>query len=283
MYKVFTNNLSKKLKENELLSLAQNADGIIAGTENYSYKVLMELSNLKVISRLGVGMDNIDLGAAKNKGIKIFKTQTSPAPAVAELTLGLMLSVARKISQTSQYLREGKWKKQMGCLLEGKTLGIIGLGVIGKSLVQLSSGFGFKILAFDKNKDEKFAEENNITYCDLETLIKNSDIISIHLNLSEETKYIINKEKIKLMKTSAILINTSRGELIDENAVYDAINSNNLAGAGIDVFEQEPYLGPLIELDNVVLTPHIGAYAKEIRVKMEIEAVENLIIGLNEK
>jgi D-3-phosphoglycerate dehydrogenase len=179
-------------------------------------------------------------------------------------------------------LKIGKWKKQMGSLLQGKTLGIIGLGSIGKVLVQLSSGFHFKILAFDQHEDELFAKENDVAYCDLETLLKNSDFVSIHLNLSDGVKYLINKDNIKLMKRSAILINTSRGEILDEKVLYDALISNHLAGAGLDVFEQEPYSGPLSELNNVILTPHIGSYAREIRIQMEKEATKNLIRGLNE-
>jgi D-3-phosphoglycerate dehydrogenase len=169
----------------------------------------------------------------------------------------------------------------MGCLLYGKTLGIIGLGTIGKALVQISKGFHFNILAFDNQADNTFAKENDVTYSDLRTLLKSSDIVAIHLNLSDQTKYIIDQNKIKLMKPNAILINTSRGEIIDENALYEALKNNQLAGAGLDVFKNEPYNGQLTEIENVVLTPHIGGYAKELRIKMEIEAAQNLIKGLD--
>jgi D-3-phosphoglycerate dehydrogenase len=179
-------------------------------------------------------------------------------------------------------MKAGKWKKNMGFLLSGKTLGIIGLGTIGKELVRIASGFGFHILAFDEQEDELFAKDNDVTYCELENLLKSSDIVTIHLNLSDQTKLLIDKEKVKLMKPEAILINTSRGEIIDENALYEALINSWIGGAGLDVFENEPYTGPLTKLDNVVLTPHIGAYAKEIRIKMEVEAAENLIRGLNE-
>ena len=149
-------------------------------------------------------------------------------------------------------------------------------------MVQLAIGFRFRILAFDLQENELFAKENDVTYCNLETLLKSSDIITIHLNLTDKTKTLINQDKIKLMKPGTILINSSRGEIIDENALYEALKNNQLGGAGLDVFEHEPYTGPLTELTNVVLTPHIGAYAKEIRIKMEMEASENLIRGLNE-
>ena len=139
----------------------------------------------------------------------------------------------------------------MGSLSREKTLGVIGLGTIGKMLINLSRGFRFKILAFDQNEDELFAKENNVTYCGLETLLKSSDIVSIHLNLTDQTKALIDKEKINLMKPDAILINTSRGDIIDEDALYEALMNNRLAGAGLDVFTNEPYTGPITKLNNV--------------------------------
>jgi len=276
------NPLSKKLTSHELVKYAHDADGIIAGTELYTREVLEKLPYLKVISRLGVGMDNIDLNAAKKMGIKLYKTRTTPAPAVAELTIGLMLDLARKISYQNNSLKSGKWEKHMGNLLYGKTLGIIGLGTIGKTLVKLTRGFNFQLLAFDSYQDFKFASEYNVTYCDLNTLLSDSDIVTIHLNLSDETNQLLDSSIITNMKTTSILINTSRGEVIDENALFNALKKYKILGAGLDVYNQEPYKGPLTELDNVVLTPHIGSYAKELRIQMEIEAVENLVRGFNE-
>ncbi len=281
-YNVSLNDQGRKLTEDEIIVRAHNCIGVIAGTESYSEKVLNKLHKLKVVSRLGVGLDNIEMDIAQRNNIEVYHTETNPAPAVAELVLGLFIDVSRSISQTNKYLKAGEWKKQIGNLLYGKTLGIIGLGTIGKTLVRVAKGFHFKILAFDNQKDATFAKNEDVTYCDLEMLLENSDLISIHLNLSDETKRLIDQEKLYLMKTDAILINTSRGEIIDEKALYEVLKSKKLGGAGLDVFEQEPYSGPLTELDNVVLTPHIGAYAREIRVKMEIEAAENLIRGLNE-
>jgi D-3-phosphoglycerate dehydrogenase / 2-oxoglutarate reductase len=279
---IVINPLSRKLSTNELIKYAYNALGIIAGTELYTKEVLEQLPQLKVISRLGVGMDNIDLEFAKEKGIKVYKTQTTPAPAVAELALGLMLDLARKISHQNNTLKSGLWQKQMGNLLHGKTLGIIGLGVIGKTLVKLVKGFNFNILAFDLYQDEQFAKKYEVSYCDLDTLLSESDIISIHLNLTDETYQLMNAEQISKMKPGIILINASRGEMIDEEALYKALKEKKILGAGLDVFNDEPYSGALTELENVILTPHIGSYAKELRIQMEIEAVENLIRGLSE-
>jgi D-3-phosphoglycerate dehydrogenase / 2-oxoglutarate reductase len=227
-------------------------------------------------------MDNIDLDMAEQKGIKVYKTQTTPAPAVAELVLGLMLDLVRKISHQNNSLKSGTWKKEMGTLLHGKTLGIIGLGVIGKTLVKLVKGFNFNILAFDLYQDEQFAKDNSVNYCDLDTLLTQSDIVSIHLNLTDETNQLMNEAKISKMKPGSILINASRGEMIEEEALYIALKEKKIMGAGLDVFNNEPYSGPLTKLDNVILTPHIGSYAKELRIQMEIEATENLIRGLNE-
>jgi len=275
------NDKGRKLSDQEVPILLEDYGGVIAGTESYDESVLESLPNLKVLSRLGTGMDNIDLEAARERNIKVFKTATTPAPAVAELALGLMLDVARKVSYQCNKLSSGIWKKEMGTLLHGKTLGIIGLGTIGKTLVKLVDGFNFKIMAYDLYHDEVFQRENNITYCDLDTLLKESDIVSIHLNLSEQTKNIISRERLKLMKPDSIIINASRGEIIDEDALYEILKDDNILGAGLDVFKEEPYSGPLTGLDNVVLTPHIGSYAKEIRIKMEIEAAKNVVKGLH--
>jgi len=279
---IMFNPLSQKLTSNELIKYAHNATGIIAGTELYTEDVFKQLSTLKVISRLGVGMDNIDQDNAKQKGIKIYKTQTTPALAVAELVIGFMLDLSRKISHQNNLLKSGTWKKQMGNLLHGKTLGIIGLGTIGKTLVKLLKGFNFNILAFDLYQDENFAKDHSIKYCNLDTLLSESDIISIHLNLTDETNQIMNATQISKLKPGCILINASRGEMLDENALYNALKEKRIMGAGLDVFNKEPYSGPLIELENVILTPHIGSYAKELRIQMEIEVVENLIRGINE-
>ena len=276
------NPLSRKLTSNELIKFAHDSNGIVAGTELYTKEVIDQLPHLKVISRLGIGMDNIDQDVAKKKGIYLFKTQTTPAPAVAELVLGFMLDLARKINYQNNTLKSGVWKKQMGNLLHGKTLGIIGLGTIGKTLVKLVKGFNFNIRAFDLFQDKKFAKKFDVKYCDLDTLLSESDIISIHLNLTEETNQLMNASQIRKMKQDSILINTSRGEMIDEGALYKALKEKKILGAGLDVFNDEPYSGALTDLDNVILTPHIGSYAKELRVQMELEAVENLIRGLNE-
>ena len=279
-YSYNKNNYGRKVSSSEIVELAKESVGIIAGTEPYTKEVLQKLPHLKVISRLGVGMDNIDLETAKAMDIKVYKTQTTPAQAVAELVVGLMIDVGRKISNQFIELKNGTWNKQMGELLHGKTLGIIGLGTIGKTLVKLTKGFDFNVLAFDIFHDEEFTVENNVTYCSLNKLLSESDIISTHLNLSENNIGLMGEKQFAIMKPSSIFINTSRGEVVDEKALYHALKSKGIGAAGIDVFQKEPYKGQLKDLKNVVLTPHIGSYAKEIRIQMEIEATKNLINGL---
>ena len=280
-YEIELNPTGRKLTSEELLSLAKDSRGLIAGTEQYSKEVLSSMKKLKVISRLGVGIDNIDMDAAHRSNIKIFTTQTSPSLAVAELTTGLMINLTRKIPLMNEEMRRGKWKKSMGSLLSNKTLGIIGLGTIGKQVVEILKGFNMQILAFDIKEDRAFSSTTEIDYCNLDKLLSNSDIVSIHLNASKENSHLIDKSKLDLMKEDAFLINTSRGEIIDEKALEKVLKSGKLGGVALDVFEKEPYDGPLKDIENVFLTPHIGSYAREIRIQMEIDAAENLISGLN--
>ncbi len=274
------NDRGRKLTPEDVKGTLHKYDGVIAGTELYTKEILSQLPNLKVLSRLGVGMDNIDLDYAKEHGLKVYKTKTTPALAVAELTLGFILNLLRRINYQNKQLKTGVWNKQMGELFNGKTLGIVGLGTIGKELVKLLSGFNLNIIAHDLYQDEKFAKEFNINYVDFSELLHESDVISLHLNLSKDTNHLFDYNTFKKMKRSAILINASRGEIINEADLIKALDDKLIQGVGLDVFESEPYNGSLVEYDNVMLTPHIGAYAKEIRMQMELEAAENLIEGL---
>lgn len=275
------NTSGKKLSNNDLVEKLKECDGVIAGTELYSSKVLERLPKLKVISRLGIGLDNVDLEFAKKKEIKIFKTQTSLNESVSELTLGLMINVAKKINQHSSNLKSGIWKKEMGILLSNKTLGIIGLGGIGKSLVKLCQGFNFNILAHDINKDNDFAKKYKIKYESFQNLLKKSDILSFHTNLNRSAINLMGKTQFDLLKKNVIILNTSRGEVFKEKDLLDFLKKNKNASAGIDVFSEEPYKGNLLKLKNIITTPHIGSYSREIRNELEIESVLNLIKGLN--
>lgn len=281
-FKVDLNSFGRKLSEEETVKALRDCDGVIAGTEVYNKYVLNNLERLKIISRLGIGLDNVDLQYAENRRIKVFKTKTTPALAVAELSLGLILDLLRKISLQNQQTKNGIWKKNMGSLLNGKTLGIIGMGTIGKRLMEITKGFRLTYLAHDIHQDDDFVKSNRVEYCDLDTLLSRSDVISIHVNLTDQNHDLIDYEQLCKMKPDSILINTSRGEVIKEDDLERAIKEKVIAGAGLDVFKKEPYKGPLLNFDNVIVTPHVGSYAKEIRIAMELEAVENLIEGLKE-
>jgi len=274
------NPFGRQLTEREIKKLLKDVVGLIAGTEPLTNDVISNARNLKVISRCGIGIDNIDLEAVKKRGIKLYRTPEGPALAVAELTLGFMLDSLRYISYLSRKISSGRWEKKMGRLLTGKAVGIIGMGTIGKKLSNLLRPFNCRILAYDNAPDKKLAEENNFDYVDLDELLRKSDIITIHLPLSDKTIGLFDANVLSKIKDEAILINTSRGKIVDENVLYGALKTGKISYACLDVFREEPYNGKLKELDNVTLTCHVGAYAREVRRDMEKQAVENLLKGL---
>jgi len=278
---ILKNPFGRKITKEESFDLySSEVDGVIAGTEMISRELLSKTESLKVISRCGIGLDGVDLEAAKEKGIKVFITLDPVVIAVAELTVGLMLDCLRNISKNNLDIKNGIWQKPMGSLLKDKVVGIVGLGNIGKRVVGLCKNFGCKFVAFDINRDETFANEHNLEYLDLDSLLKESDIVSIHLSLTEETRNLISKEKLNLMKPSSFLVNTSRGSVVDEDALVEMLKEKKIAGVALDVFEKEPYEGPLQEIEEAILTSHIGSYAREARIEMERLAVSNLIEGL---
>ena len=276
------NTTGKKLNEDELLKMIDGVVGIIAGTEKITKKVISEADSLKVISRYGVGIDNVDLDTAYQKGVLVFNTPDAPTDAVAELTLSLILNLLRKICTSDSEIRKDSWKPQLGNLLSDKTVGILGLGKIGKKVVQLLDPFNAEFLAYEQKPDKEFISKYNIDVVSLETLLTKSDVITIHLPSTEETHHIIGKEEFSKMKNTAVLINTARGNLIDEVSLYNSLKNRKIAGAGLDVFENEPYSGKLKELNNTILTPHIGSSTVETRKNMDVESVKNLIKGLKE-
>lgn len=282
-YTPVLNPYGRKLEFNEFVELIEDAVGLIAGTEKITAELLERAPMLRVISRYGVGMDNVDLGAAKRQGIIVCSTPEAPSLAVAELAFALMLNLYRRVGEADRKLRQNNWSQLMGRLLSGKTLGIIGLGRIGKKLVKLVQPFDMKICAYEPYPDYEFVSSNNIALASLNEILSQSDIVSLHLPLSDKTFHIIGKKELTLMKKDAIIINTSRGGLIDEKALIEALKNGIIGGAAIDTFEEEPYKGCLKELDNVILTCHMGSSAIESRIDMERQAVENLLAGLKVK
>ncbi|MHA2281172.1 MAG: phosphoglycerate dehydrogenase [Promethearchaeota archaeon] len=282
-YSYILNPHGRKMTQEEVIELGNNCSGIIAGVEPLDKRVLKSLTSLKCISRCGVGVDNIDMETAKELGIIIRNTPDIPTRAVAELTIGLIFDVLRNISYLDRETRNGNWKKKYGNLLEGKIVGVVGLGRIGRMVANLLIGLNAKVIGSEINPDIDWLKNNNIRLLPLDELLKTSDIVCIHVSYSPENRYLIDEKEIKIMKKGAFLINPSRGGIVKEDALFKALKNDQLAGAALDVYECEPYSGSLRELENVVLTPHIGTYARESRLKMEIQAVENLLDSLSNK
>ena len=263
------NPLGKKLKKSEILKYAINSTHLIAGTEKYDLEILNKLKHLRLIFRLGSGTENIDLDFALKKNIKILKPKITLEKAVGELTIGLILNLLRKINTHDKNLKLKIWKKEMGNLLYKKNVGIIGYGKIGRYVGKLVKAFGAKILI---NDVKNFKNKTN-----LKNIFRNSDIVTIHSNFIKKDFKLINKNYLKLLKKNAIIINTSRSEILDYEYLYYLLKHNKIRGAALDVFDIEPYYGKLIKLQNTILTPHIGSYASEIRNQMEKEAVKSII------
>jgi D-3-phosphoglycerate dehydrogenase len=276
-FEIVLNPYKRKLKPEEVVELARDCEGIIAGVEQLTEEVFKKLPKLRAVSRCGVGTDNVDLEAARKRGIGISSTPNAPTQSVAELTVALILNLLRHVSLLDRRVHGGTWNREMGRLLYGKTVGIVGLGRIGKRVAELLRPFEVKILASEPTPDKKWMEENEISLTPLEKLLRESDIVTLHIPYSKQNLNLINAEKLMIMKRGAILINTSRGGLVDEAALYQALLNGHLSGAALDVMEVEPYNGPLKDLDSVILTPHVGSYALEARVQMEMEAAKNLI------
>ncbi len=240
---------------------------IVRSRTKLTKEMIDNANNCKIIARVGVGLDNIDLDAAKAKNIRVINAVEGAMNAVAEQVLGLMLSLARNIARADREIRKGNWLKKelMGSELKGKYLGIVGLGNIGKRLGRLARALNMNIIGYDVIPiDEEFSKEVGLMKSDLDTLLQSSDYVSLHVPLLDSTYHLINAEKLSTMKKTACIINTSRGGVVDEKALYDALKNGNLGGAALDVFEKEPATdNPLTTIPNVILTPHIGAQTKE--------------------
>jgi len=276
--KVKLNPFNARLTEDQAIDLlGQNSIGLIAGLEPLNQKVLQSATALKVIARVGTGLDNVDLTAAEKLGIKVLNTPDAPTSAVAELTLGHILGLLRNIARTDRQIRDNKWQGQMGSLLETKTVGVIGFGRIGRKVSRLVSAFGAKVIVHDP-----FIRAEDFENCSLKELCTQSDVLTLHVPYSDKTHHIISSELIQAMKPGSFVVNVSRGGLVDEVSLLRALESGHLAGAALDCFEQEPYFGPLSKLENVQMTAHMGTYARETRDLMEREASQLMVKALQE-
>ena len=271
------NEHGRKITTVELAVDLKDAEVLVAGTEKITEEVLKNAPNLKLISRVGIGLDGIDFELCKEYGIRVAYTPDAPTMAVAELCVGMILDLARKVTDTNINIKNGVWHRHMGTLLYGKTVGIFGMGRIGKSLIHLLQPFNVKFLVHDTTPDLAFGRLYNVTFVDKETLLKESEVISINLPLKKDTMDYVGTSELLQMKKSAILINTARGGIVNEEDLYVALKSSTIAAAAVDVFEEEPYKGHLIELDNCLLTCHMGASTIDSRTDMEVQAIEEAI------
>ena len=270
----------RRLSEDEVAELvATDVIAILAGLEPLTDRVLSNAKSLRVIARCGTGLDSVDLQAASRLGIDVFNTPDAPTQAVAELTIAHMLNSLRHISTTDSNMRSGKWTPTMGSLLATKTVGLIGVGRIGSAVAKLAQAFGARVIGFDP----VVSSHNSVELLSLDEVLNQADIVSLHVPIDDQTHHILNANTISRMKPGSIVVNVSRGGLIDESALHDALKSQHLSGAALDCFEDEPYSGPLLQIPGVHVTAHMGSYARETRDLMEVEASTNLVSGLRKR
>jgi D-3-phosphoglycerate dehydrogenase / 2-oxoglutarate reductase len=282
------NPLNKKLTEDELAEMVSDFDIIIAGTESITKKVMDAATNLKMISRVGIGLDSVDLLEAEKRGIVVSYTPDAPAPAVAELTVGLMLTLLRSVQLSNMEMHNGKWHRFFGRRLSEVTVGIIGVGRIGTGVIEHLKGFGsMNILLNDTGSYSQdwhnIEKEYNVEWEDKEVIYQQADIITIHTPLTAQTKNMIKKEQLLSMKEDAIIINTARGGIVNEDDLYEVMQAGHLSGAAIDVFDFEPYTGKLREIDRCILTAHMGSMSIDCRTRMEVEATEEAVRFLTDQ
>lgn len=272
------NPLGKKLSEDELLSLIGDCEVIVAGTEAITDKVMAAAKNLRLISRVGIGLDSVDLLAAQKRNIAVSYTPDAPAPAVADLTMGLMYTLLRKVHMANVQMHQGNWHRFFGRRLTECSIGIIGAGRVGAQVIRNLQVLGCKaILYYDQNVRLDSEGDGQVVFSEKDEIYKTCDIISLHVPLDMNTKDMITLEKIKLMKQDAFLINTSRGGIVNEHDLEIALRENLIAGAAVDVFEEEPYSGALINYDNCILTSHMGSMSIDCRTQMEVEATQEAV------
>lgn len=259
----------KKISQEELTDRIRGVDAIIVGMEEtISESVLQAAEKLKIITKHGAGVDNIDIPAATKRHIPVVSAAGANSDAVADLTIGLFLALARTIPLADRSVKQGKWPRLVGVQMNEKVLGIIGLGKIGKKVAKRATGFDMKVLIYDIFQDEAFAKQSGFAYVSLDELLKQADFMSIHIPLNSSTRHLIGKKELQLMKKNAFLVNVSRGSIVDEDALCQALKEGSIRGAALDVFAQEP-LGesPLLKLDNFISTPHMAGYTHEALIE----------------
>lgn len=272
------NPITKKRSEDEMVEILKGIDAVVAGADPYTARVLASTNRLKIIARTGVGYDSVDVKAATAAKVAVCVTAGLNRHSVSEYAFALMLYCAKRLGENAAEVQRRGWRRHEGIDLAGKTLGIIGLGTIGKEVAQRAAAFEMRLLAYELFQDQVFAEAMKVAFVPLDQLLKESDFVTLHINLSPQSHHFINAERLALMKPTAYLINTSRGGVVDTDALYQALKEKRIGGAGLDVFEQEP-LGesPLLELDNVILTPHAAGSTHDTHDRSPLIAAGEVI------
>jgi D-3-phosphoglycerate dehydrogenase len=270
--------VSHQLTEDELMDALKGADASLAGSEPYNRKVITAHPQLRVIARAGVGYDAVDVATATERGIAVCTTPGTNHDAVAEYTFTLILALAKNLINLHLQTKAGKWPRQVLVPLRDKTLGIIGLGRIGKAVALRGKAFGMKLLAYEPYPDQKFVAEQAIPLVPLEDVLRQADFVTVHVPLTPESKHFINKKSLGMMKPTAYFINTARGGLQNEHDLAEALRNKTIAGAGIDVWEVEPPgKSPLFELDNVIVAPHVAGIDSQARDEMAMSAARSIV------
>ncbi|HEX8552604.1 MAG TPA: phosphoglycerate dehydrogenase [Abditibacteriaceae bacterium] len=268
------------LSEAELVEIAPNYEAMMVRSATKITRPILEAATkLQIVGRAGVGIDNIDVTAATERGVIVVNSPAGNTVAVAELTLGMMLSLVRKLGPAGASMKAGDWKRSkfMGTEIYGKTLGVIGTGKIGTEVIKRAQAFGMNVLGFDPFLTTQRAQQLNIEACEVDDICERADFITLHTPLTKDTKHLINAARLAKMKPTTVVINCSRGGIIDETALYEALSNGKLGGAGLDVFEVEPPKDtPLRELDNVLLTPHLGASTEEAQVEVAVDVARQI-------
>jgi D-3-phosphoglycerate dehydrogenase / 2-oxoglutarate reductase len=278
-YEIVTPEQDQPLKEAEMISIIGDVDAALVGNDAVTERVIAAAPRLKVVSKHGVGVDNVDVPAATRAGVIVTNTPGANQVAVAEMAVALIMALTRKLAYHDTLVKSGGWSRIIGTEIAGKTVGLVGLGRIGKEVVLRLEGFLVKFLAYDVYQDNTFAAEHAVRFVTLDELLAGSDIVTLHAVLTVDTQSLIGEKELALMKPGAYLVNTARGGLIDEQALYRALSENRLAGAGLDVFADEPPKNsPLLQLgDKVLLAPHLGAQTTETVLRMGRMAAENIV------
>jgi D-3-phosphoglycerate dehydrogenase / 2-oxoglutarate reductase len=272
------NPFGRRLREQELAELIGPYEVLIAGTEPVTERVLDRAPNLRLIAHTGIGLDNIPLAAARARSIAVTYTPSAPSPAVAEFTIGQMLALLRGTSTADHGMRQRIWNRWIGRRLSGLTVGVIGVGRVGRLVIRHLQAFNpIRILVNDLIIDDQFARLNGCTWTNKETIFREADIITLHVPLTRQTRQMIGKRELEIMKPDAILINTARGGIVNEGALAAALQARPGFSAAIDVFDEEPYTGELTKFENCLLSCHMASCTRDCRLRMELEAVEEAV------